>query len=321
MAVLNMTDTMTALEVAKRANAPEPFKIIELLRLTNEMLIDVPAHEANSGVVNVTLQRNIGPVGEARIYNQGVGAAATQTKLVRDRIAMIGEYCRVDKKMIDHSGNKERALMSEATAIIKGMGLTQAEMMVYGDERNPEEFNGLFVRRNTASDSNVIDAGGTGSALTSIYLAAVGPDLFHLIYPKGSASVGVTKRGLQEKDVPDPNNPAKSYPVYEDYFEAEFGIAIRAPDAVKRICNIPADISGDDLIDLIIDARYRLPQGASTYVMYSNIEALIKLDKAGRDRGNVVYTAEDPWGKPITHVRDIRCRRMDAILNTEEQVV
>jgi hypothetical protein len=69
-----------------------------------------------------------------------------------------------------------------------------------------------------------------------------------------------------------------------------------------------------------MDARYRLPQGASTYVMYSNVDALIKLDKAARDRGNVVYTANDPWGKPITHVRDIRCRRMDVIHNAEEAV-
>ena len=70
---LNMTDQMTALEIAKRANAPDPFKIIELMRLTNEMLIDVPAQEANNGVVNVTLQRNIQPIGEHRIYDKGVG--------------------------------------------------------------------------------------------------------------------------------------------------------------------------------------------------------------------------------------------------------
>lgn len=321
MAVLNMTDQMTALEIVRRANAPDPFHIIELMRLTNEMLIDVPAYEANNATVNVALQRNIGQMGEHRIYNQGVGRVATQTTLVKDRIAMIGAYCNIDAAMLEHSGNKSAAMMSEASAIIKGMGLTQAHTLIYGDGNKPEEFDGLMVRLNKLSDKNVIDAGGTGSDNTSIYLVAVGRDMFHLLYPKGSTSVGVKREDRGLVDVPDPDHPGKEYPVYKNYFTAQYGMTVIMPDAVKRICNIPPNISGDDLLDLIIDARYRLPQGASTYVMYSNIEPLIKLDKAARDKGNVVYTAADPWGNPITHVRDMRCRRMDVIVSTEARVV
>jgi len=132
--------------------------------------------------------------------------------------------------------------------------------------------------------------------------------------------VGIDRRDKGIVDVPDRQNPDKTYEVYREYFEAQYGISIRAPEAVKRICNIPANISGDDLIDILIETRYRMPQGAATYVMYGNIEMLIKLDKAARDKANVVYTAADPWGKPITYVRDMRCRRMDVILSTEEQV-
>jgi len=271
MAVLNMTDQMTALEIARRANAPDPFLIIDLMRLTNEMLIDVPAYEANNGVVNIALQRNIRPMGEA-------------------------------------------------SAIIKGMGLTQAETLIYGDGKKPEEFDGLMARRNRLGDPNVVNAGGTGNDLTSIYLVAVGKDLFHLIYPKGSKSVGVNRADNGLVHIQDPNDAGKKYPVYQDYFTAQYGISVIVPDAVKRICNIPKDISGDALIDLIIDTRYRMPKGASTYAMYSNVEVLVKLDKAARDKGNVVYTKEDPWGKPVTHVRDIRCRQMDVILSTEEAV-
>ena len=320
MPTFNLTDQMTALEIVRRANAPEPFKIIELMRLTNEMLIDVPAYEANSATVNVALQRNVTPMGEHRIYNRGVGRLATQTVTVRDRIAMIAGYANVDAAMVAHSGNMAAARMSEASGIIKGMGLTQAETLIYGDGGRDDEFDGLMARRNTLSDKNVIDAGGTGNNLTSIYLTAVGKDMFHLIYPKGSNSVGVERQDNGKVHIQDPKDPTAKYPVYQDYFTAQYGLAVIMPDAVKRICNIPADISGDDLIDLIIGARYRLPKGASTYAMYSNIEVLIKLDKAARDKGNVVYTAADPWGKPITHVRDLRCRQMDVILSTEAAV-
>jgi hypothetical protein len=320
MPILNMNDQMTALEITRRANAPDPFHIIELMGLTNEMLLDVPAHEANDATVNVTLQRSIVAMGTHRIYNQGVGNAATQTKVVRDRIAMMGEYSTIDAAMLEHSGNIQAARMSEDSAIIKGMGLTQAQSLIYGSEHTPAEFSGLMERRNSLADKNVINAKGSGSNLTSIYLIAAGPDLFHLIYPKGSKSVGVNREDLGRVHITDPSDETKSLPVYRSYFTAQYGLSIRAPEAVKRICNIPADISGDALVDLILDARHRMPQGASTYIMYSNVEMLIKLDKASRDKGNVVYTAADPWGKQITHVRDLRCRRMDVIVSTESAV-
>jgi len=321
MPALNMNDQMTALEIAKRANAPDPYKIIELMGLTNEMLLDVPAHEANNGVINVTLQRTIKPMGEHRVYNQGVGKAATQTKPVYDRIAMMGEYSVVDAAMLKHSGNKEAALMSEATAIIKGMGLTQAETLIYGDDDKPEEFEGLMKRYNSLNNKQVINAGGSGPNLTSIYLIALGPDLFHLIYPKGSTSVGVTREDLGLEHLPDPNNPGKTLPMYRNYFEAQYGISVKAPEAVRRIANIPSTITGDALVDILLEARARMPQGAATYVLYSNVDMQIKLDKAARDKANVVYTAADPWGKPITYLRDMRCRRMDSILSTESAVV
>jgi hypothetical protein len=313
-----MTDQMTALEIVKRANAPEPYHIVELMRLTNEMLMDTPAHEANNGTINVTLQRNIKPMGEHRIYNKGVGKAATTTKIVHDRIAVLAEYSEVDAVMLEHSGNIAAARLSEAVAIIKGMGLTQAQTLIYGDGSKPEEFDGLFTRRNSLADPNVVNAGGAGNALTSIYMVAVGPDLFHLIYPKGSSTVGVSRSDKGLVDVEDADG--KKHPAYREFFQAQYGIAIRAPDAVKRICNIPANISGEDLIDIIIDTRYRMPHGASTYVMYANVDILIKLDKAARDKNNVIYTTADPWGKQITHVRDLRCRQMDVIISNESAV-
>jgi hypothetical protein len=324
MATLNMTDQMTALEIVKRASMPDPFHIIELMRLTNEMLIDVPAYEANNGTVNVTLQRNIKPMGEHRIYNKGVGRAATQTKIIHDRIAVLEEYALVDELMLEHSGNIKAARQSEAVAIIKGMGLTQAETLIYGDEKKPDEFAGLMARRNSLTlpdgspNPDVIDAGGTGVNLTSMYICALGQDLFHLIYPKGSTSVGVTRQDKGMHTVVDKDG--KEYEAYRDHYRAQYGISIRFPGAVKRICNIPAGISGDDLVDIMLEVRRRMPVGANTYVSYSNVELLIKLDKSARDKVNVTYTAADPWGKEITHVRDIRCRQMDVIANTESVV-
>ena len=320
MPTLNMTDMMTALELVRRAQAPEPFKIIELMSLTNEMLIDIPAYECNSGTIHKTLQRTIRAMGEHRIYNQGVGNVATQTQPIEDRTTMLEAYSRVDEKMLQHSGNRNAARQSEAVGIIKGMGLTQAKALIGGDKRKTAEFDGLKLRRDKADGKLTISAGGTGTGLTSLYLVAAGPDLFHLLYPQGSKSVGVERQDLGVQHVPDENDPKKTLPMAIEYFTAQYGICVRDPSALIRVCNIPANITGDALVDLIIEASYKLPQGASTYAMYSNDSILIKLDKASYKKENVVHTQSDPWGKPITHVRSIRCRRMDVILNDEAVV-
>jgi hypothetical protein len=315
-----MNDQLTALEIVKRVNAPEAYHIIELLRMTNKMLIDVPARQANNATINVTTQRTTKEAGEHRIYNQGVGKTATQTKVIEDRIAMLATYSDVDEDMVQHAGNVAEARQSEAFSIIKGMGLVQARTLIYGSSARPEEFSGLAERRNTLTDSNVINAGGSGSGLTSIYLIAVGPDLFHLIYPRGSSTVGIERADRGLVDIPDPQDATKNYPVYREYFKAQYGLTIRSPDAVKRICNIPASLDGDDLMDLILDTRRRMPEGAATYALYANLDVLIKLDKTARDRSNVIYSETDPWGQEVTKVRDLRCRQMDVISNDEKAV-
>jgi hypothetical protein len=321
---LNMADQLTAIEIVKRANDPDAFHIVELLRTTNQMLIDVPAFPANSGTINITTQRITKEAGQHRIYNQGVKNVATQTTVVQDRVAILEAYAEVDKDEADHSGNVNALRMSEAQSIVKGMGITQARTLIYGDGSKADEFAGLYTRRNALHlpdgtlDPNVIDFGGAGSNLTSIYLVAVGQDLFKLIYPQGANSVGVERRDLGE--VTKVISGDEKYQIYREFFRAQYGMAVRNPDAVKRICNIPPGATGDDIVNKVLEVRRRMPDTASTYAMYSNVDVLIKIDQAARDKGNVIYTAADPWGQEITHVRDLRCRQMDVILNTESAV-
>ena len=317
MPTLNMNDQMTALELVRRANAPDPYYIIELMRETNEMLVDVPAFECNNGTKNISIQRSITKYGEHRIYNRGVGKVATQTKKIEDRIAIMAAYAEVDEDMVRHTGNIEQARRTEYIAIVKGMGLTQAETLIFGDGSKDDEFDGLMNRRNKIDGKLVIDAGGKGDELTSLYLCSLGREFFHLIYPKGSKSCGVERIDKGLVTIQDPEDPKKKYDVYQDKFRAEYGISVIVPESVIRVCNIAKDMKGDDLIDSIIEASYKMPKGASTYAMYSNDSVLIKLDKSARDKGNVVHTQADPWGKPITHIRNIRCRQMDVITNAE----
>jgi hypothetical protein len=53
MATKNIVDQMTALEVARRSSDPNAFTIIETMAMTNTMLQELPAIQANDGTVHI----------------------------------------------------------------------------------------------------------------------------------------------------------------------------------------------------------------------------------------------------------------------------
>lgn len=314
---LSMTDSLTALEVMRRANNQDGFHIVELLSQTNEILKDMPVIEANDGTVHNTLVRTSLRSGTHRMYNQGIAPGATTTDTMRDRITMLEDYSVVDKDLADHSGNVKSLRESEAAAFLAGMGQTQAEELIYGNNaQNEAEINGLAVRLNNLSNKNVINAGGTGNRCTSIYVCAIGRGFTHLIYPKGRSDCGIKTEDMGVQNWP--MGEGRVMPAYVQFFSTHYGLSVAHPDAVKRICNIDQNTAGDKIVELILEAMIRLPQGAQSIAVYSNQDTLVKIDKAAWGKGNAVFTSEDPWGELITHIRKGRCRRVDAILSTEQ---
>jgi hypothetical protein len=280
----------------------------------------MPILEANSGAVNVTVLRTALGKGSHRIYNKGVPESASQTDVIYDYTTMLADWGIVDEDLAKQGGNVKMLRHTEAIAKINAMGQQQAQMLIYGNRNhNPEAINGLATRLNKLEKDSVISMGGPNQASTSIFLVAAGPSFTHLIYPRGSASVGVEMRdhGLTTHKDKDGNE----FPAFKAYVKSNYGIAVKEPRSAKRICNIPANVSGDDLVDAIMDLSFEFPTGAGNYVLYANSKIMAKLWKAARDKSNVVYHTTDPWGKPVAVIGNFRCRRVDAILNTEEQIV
>ena len=317
MPTLSMTDQLTALEVMRRSGNQDGFHIVELLSQTNEILKDMPVLEANDGTVHNTIVRTSLRGGTHRKYNEGIKPGATTTDTKQDRITMLEDYSVVDKDLAEHSGNVKALRESEAQAFLAGMGQTQAEELIYGNNaRNEAEINGFAVRLSDLANKNVINAGGTGNRCTSIYVCAVGRGFAHLIYPKGRSDCGIKTEdmGVQNWTM----GEGRVMPAYVQFFSTHYGLSVAHPDAVKRICNIDQATSGDKIVDLILEAMIRLPAGAQSIAIYSNQDALVKIDKAAWSKGTAVFTSADPWGELITHIRKGRCRRVDAILSTEQ---
>lgn len=329
MATLSTTSPTLA-DLAKRQNAQGGIdKIIEILNGQNEMLLDIPWMAANDGTGHRTTIRSGLPAGTWRKLNYGVQPEKSTTVQVRDGTGMLESYAEVDRSLVDISKDKAGFMLSEHKAFIEGMSQNMATQLIYGDASvNPEKITGLAPRFNSKSaenGQNILDAGGTGSNNTSIWLIAWDDSTAHGIYPDGS--VGGLKVGPNKEDTLIDAAGGK-YEGYRTHYKWDAGITIRDWRYIIRIANVDVTAltkdaaSGADLIDLMVQAIELLP-GTDTGNLrfYCNRTIRSFLRRQITNKKNVWLSMGEVAGRKVLQFDDIPVRRVDAILNTEARVV
>lgn len=320
MAVLSLTDKLTALEVAKRSGfSADARRVIETFVTMNEFMLDAPMVEANEGTTHSSLVRTALPHGEHRGYNEGVGSKASQTKNIKDVISNIEIYSTVDKQLIDEAAHPKEILMTEQVAFMEGMATDFADDIFYGDhEKDPHYTNGFATRRKFLEKGKCIDAGGTGSELTSIYLVKWGWQGAKLIYPRGSKSCGVQYRDLGEQTVKLENG--KEFQAYRSHYRVSGGLACGDDKAIIRIANITPNMTGEQIVELIIKNKVNLPRWDGTVSILCNDVIMGNINLEAMKKGNIILPSEDPFGNEINKIGKMRFRQCDALKFGETQV-
>lgn len=270
------------------------------------------------------------PSPQFRQFYQGVECQKGDYTPVTDTTAMLDDYSEVDKKLADINGNTNQFRLNEAEAHIQGMNKTAKTNIFYGNKgKNGSGFDGLATRYNKISNTEgelgyqVINGGGTGNDNTSIYFVTWGDRHAHLIYPKGS------KAGLQHENkgqVTVQDAKGRNYEAYRDYFSWDLGLSVRNYRSSARIANIDVTKLGTadeaDLIDLMIDAYYRIEEHAKTgkTVIYVNNTIRTFLHKQAMAKKNVNLTIDEAAGKPVVKFLGIPIKACSEILNTEAKV-
>ena len=298
--------------------------IIEILNETNEMLDDAVWQEATGVTENITTVRSGLPTATWRRLNYGVQPSKSKTKQVSDTIGMLEAYAEVDKKLADLNGNTEAWRMSENRAFLEAMNQEFQRAVIYGDlVDDPAKIMGLAPRFNTHDKTkaenaiNVIDAGGTGSKLTSIWLVCWSPNTVYCTYPKG-LTAGLQHQDLGEVTLDDANGG--HYQGYRSHYEWNVGLVVRDWRYVVRIANIDVSAlkndaaSGADLVDLMTDAIELLPNvkiGRPAFYCNRTISAFLR--KQIRNAKNVNLTLDQVAGKKVVSFDGIPVRRVDAL--------
>lgn len=329
MAVLATTN-LTLADLAKRKDTDGKIaKIIEILGATNEILDDMPWMAANDGSGHKTTIRSGLPTGTWRLLNYGVQPEKSTTVQVRDGTGMLESYSEVDKALVDMSDDKPAFLLSESKAFLEGMTQNMATTVIYGDSSVfPERFTGLAPRFNSLSaenGQNIIDAGGTGSNNTSIWLICWDESIIHGIYPKGTTG-GLKQEPTKQETLFDA--AGGRYEGYRTHFLWYCGLTVRDWRYIVRIANIdrPAltknAATGADLIDLMVQAIELLPNtrmGRAVFYVNRNVRSFLRRQIVNKT--NVWLNMEEVAGRKVMTFDGIPVKRVDAILNTEARVV
>lgn len=329
MALLSTTSPTLA-DLAKRQDPDGKIaRIIEILNIQNEMLLDIPWMSANDGTGHRTTIRSGMPAGTWRKLNYGVQPEKSTTVQVRDGTGMLETYAEVDRSLVDLADDKAGWMMSEHKAFLEGMSQTMATQLIYGDASvDPEKITGLAPRFNSLSaqnGDNIIDAGGTGSTNTSIWLIAWDDTTAHGIYPRGS--VGGLKVG-ENKEETLLDAQGGRYEGYRTHYKWDAGITVRDWRFIVRIANIDVTAlkkdaaTGPDLVDLMVQALEILPN-ESTGMLRFYVPRVIRsyLRRQITNKSNVWLSMGEVAGKKVLQFDDVPVRRMDAILSTEARVV
>ncbi len=329
MATLNTTNPTLA-DLAKRQDPDGKIaKIIELLNGTNEILDDMPWMEANDGTGHKTTIRSGLPQGTWRKLNYGVQPEKSTTVQVRDGTGMLESYAEVDRKLVELAKDKSGFMLSEHKAFLEGMNQNMATQLIYGDASlNPERITGLAPRFNSKSaenGQNIIDAGGTGSNNTSIWLCCWDETTIHGIYPEGT--VGGLKVGPNKEETLT-DAAGGRYEGFRTHYEWNAGLTLRDWRYVVRIANVDVTAltknasAGADLIDLMVQAIELLPNArVGRPVFYGNRTVRSFLRRQIANKSNVWLNMEEVAGRKVMTFDGVPFKRVDAILNTEARVV
>ncbi len=348
MATLS-SSALTLAEWATRLDpGGTPAAVIELLGQTNEMLTDMLWMQCNDGAGHKTTVRTGLPTATWRMLNYGVQKSKSTTAQVRDATGMLETYSDIDKALADLNGNTAEFRLGEDMAFIESMNQSMQGTVLYGSTAaNPERFTGLAPRfstvnaANSPNAANVIDAGGSGSTNSSIWLVGWGQNTVHGLFPKGSKA-GLQVRDLGEMPLYDANNNV--YQGYRTHFKWDCGLSVRDWRFVVRIANINVTagaVTTTNLVNYLITAVNKVPfisaagnspppgapggtvtrPGQVNFSFYCNRTVRTAFDLQAMAKTNNFLTLETRDSKPYTAFRGIPIRICDQITNTEARVV
>lgn len=306
-------------------------QVAEILNLQNEALDDIPFVEGNLPTGHKSTVRTGIPAPTWRKLYGGVQPTKSTTAQITDTTGMMEAYAEIDKALADLNGNTAAWRLSEEKPFIEGFNQEFMTTLFYGSEATaPEKFTGFSPRFNSlsaANAENIIDAGGTGTDNTSIWLVVWGENTVHGIIPKGSQA------GLQMEDkgqvtIENVDGAQGRMEAYRTHYRWDCGLVMKDWRYVVRIANIDKsdltkdNATGADLTDLMTQAIELVPNlgmGRPTFYVTRRIRSFLRRQIVNKVK-NSSLTMEQISGRHVVAFDGIPVRRVDALAADEARI-
>lgn len=333
-------DTAHTLPEALRHKAPDGsymWAYDALAQNKYPMIEEMYWEQANDDTAHEFLRNVSKPTGTLVRLEEGAPFEVSLDRAVREQICRIEGNMRMDVRALEKSPNPSQFYREKEARYLEGMVKTVHETIFAKNSRgnmglNPKDINGLGTRYNTAElysatgDGNVRSltafSGGALTAKASAWMIKHGPEGMFGIYPK-TASRTIQVNELGEQVVYDPSgNPFRAVMTN---FAWEFGIGIMDDACIQRLAGIGASGAGSFFEDtngattalgerVLIDMIERLPGGNTDGVaIYVGPTLMGQFRKRLNEKGNMFFTMETVWGRPMLHFMEIPIIRVDTL--------
>ncbi len=343
MATKDITSRESLLTAARQTANGMITDVAEVLNETNHVIEDALVQKATDiSSHRVTRRSRLPAVNWVKVGN-GWNATVGLTNQAVETIGMLKARFLAPQDVVDIQANPDKYRANQERAYVESMG-QELSNTLFGNvaagalsptTSPPEEFAGFQYRYNalsTADTAYVLSNGHTtdDNTNTSIWFIQWALNKVYLITPRNMEGGGLKKedKGLVytsgdnavaiDGAVPGSPNPSNSLWAYITEFSWNVGLAIEDLRSVKRLANIDPDLTSDDTLDedKIIQIRNNF-KGNEKVFMYCNETTFTQLQILAKDKTNVRWTGDDPFGRPQFNFLDMPVRRSDAITNVE----
>lgn len=339
MATLS-TGALTLYDAAKRLDPNGSVATVaELLSQMNDNLEDMVVIEGNLPTGHRVTVRTGLPTVYFRQINAGVPTSKSTSAQVDEGVALMEAYSEVDERLVKLNGNGAALRLSEDKPFLEAMNQQQTSTMFYGNVATDQKtYTGLATRYSALSagnGANIIDAGGTGSDNTSIWMLGWGTETIFCTYPKG------TQAGLQMNDLGKDtviDAAGGRFQAWRTQFVWENGLVVKDWRYGVRIANVDvsdligqsatqANTAATQILFLMSRAMDRIPAwNGIRPVFYMNRTVYSMLRIAALGKSNNVLAIDDAlsqFGNPMKGrltFQGIPIRNVDQLTLAETRV-
>jgi hypothetical protein len=340
MATRTLTDRENLYLAAKMSHNNEIIDVAEVLNESNDIIADAIVQRGNDITSHVISRRTALPAVNWVKAGNGWNATTGLLNQVREEMGMLKARYLCPEDVMRLQPNPAKYRQQQERAYIESMGQELANTLVGNVSGGalspvtnpPEEFAGFQYRYSSlgTTDTNyVINNGGTNAGgHSSIYFVQWKPGGVYLIHPRNTDGGGLKKmdKGLTYTSGDNSTasttatapNPTNQLWAYITEFAWDVGLCVEDTRCVKRLANIDTAAGSSDSLDedKIIQIRNNFKTNDTIY-MYCNETIFTQLQILAKDKTNVHWTEQNPFGKPQLYFLDMPVRRCDAITNVE----